>query len=146
MGPRLTARPTELRSRATRIRLNALLPWQAGTIIWAALSLLLSGVAWQLVLFRRGPEGLPGPIEPWLARWHGLSSMAALFASRHVPRGLALGNRLRSGLSVVVLFAVLALTGFSLAYLVPESWRSTLGWTHSALGVLAFTLGAVHRR
>ena len=77
--------------------------------------------------------------------------MAGLFAfgiiaSRHIGRGWSLKQRMRTGVSVTVLFVVLALTGFALAYLVPEEWHPPVGWTHSALGVVAFALGAVHRR
>jgi hypothetical protein len=120
-------------------------------MIWTAVSLLVSGSWWLFVLLRREAGELPGPIDPWLARWHGLSSMAALFAfgvvvSRHVQRGLQLRERMLSGLGVCALFAVLALSGFALAYLVPESWHTQAGWAHSALGIGAFIVGAVHRR
>jgi hypothetical protein len=140
-----------IRARAARVRINALPAWQAHAMIWTAVSLFLSGVFWQLILVRRGPGGIPGSIDPWLARWHGLSSMAGLFAfgviaSRHIGRGWALRQRMRSGNAVTVLFAVLALTGYGLAYLVPEGWHARLGWTHSALGAAAFLLGAIHRR
>jgi hypothetical protein len=143
--------PRELASRHKRIRLNALPRWQSQSIIWAGISLTASGLWWLLVLLRRAPDALPGQLDPWLARWHGLSSMAGLFAfgviaSRHIGRGWSLGKRLKSGLGTVALFALLILTGFALAYLVPEEWHQRLGWLHSALGVLAFTLGAVHRR
>jgi MFS family permease len=140
-----------LRARAVRVRVNALPPWQARTIIGAAISLLASGLWWQFVLLRRGPEGVPGAIDPWLARWHGLSSMAALFAfgviaARHIPRGFALRQRNRSGLTVTALFAVLAVSGYALAYLATDTWHARLGWTHTLLGIIAFALGAVHRR
>lgn len=144
-------REGSIRARAVRVRVNALPPWQAQTIIGAAISLFLSGLWWQFVLVRRGSEGVPGPIDPWLARWHGFSSMAALFAfgiiaARHIPRGFALRQRNRSGLTVTVLFAVLALSGYALAYLVTDTWHTRLGWAHTLLGVAAFALGAVHRR
>jgi hypothetical protein len=143
--------PDHIRVRATRVRINGLPGWQAQAIIWSSISLLLSGAAWQIALLRRGPQGMPGAFDPWLARWHGLSAMAALFAfgivaSRHIGRGWSLKQRMRTGVSVTVLFVVLALTGFALAYLVPEEWHPPVGWMHSALGVAAFALGAVHRR
>jgi hypothetical protein len=117
----------------------------------AAISLLASGLWWLLVLFRRVPGGLPGAIDPWLARWHGLSSMAALFAfgviaARHVGRGWELGKRRPSGAAICVLFGALALSGFALAYLLPEQWHPPVAWGHSALGVVAFGVGALHRR
>ena len=148
----MAARVTEeLASRHRRVRLNALPLWQSRTVICAAISLTLSGLCWLLVLLRRAPDAMPGSIDPWLARWHGLSSMAGLFAfgviaSRHIGRGWSLRKRLKSGVSVVGLFGLLVFSGFALAYLVPEQWHPQLGWLHSALGLTAFTLGAVHRR
>jgi hypothetical protein len=141
----------EMRSRSARVRINALPSWQAQSIIWAAVSLTASGLCWLLVLLRRAPGDLPGTVDPWLARWHGLSSMIGLFAfgviaSRHIGRGWAMRKRTFSGVSTTVLFCLLVLTGFALAYLVPEQWHPQLGWLHSALGVIAFGLGAVHRR
>jgi hypothetical protein len=148
MAARLTG---ELASRHRRVRLNALPAWQSRMVIWAAISLTLSGLWWLLVLLRRAPDAMPGPLDPWLARWHGLSSMAGLFAfgviaSRHIGRGWSLRQRLKSGIGVVALFGSLILTGFALAYLVPEQWHPQLGWLHSALGVIAFALGTIHRR
>jgi hypothetical protein len=133
------------------VRTNPLPPWQARLVIWSAVSLTASGLWWLLVLLRRAPGELPAPIDPWLARWHGLSSMAGLFAfgviaSRHVGRGWALGERRPSGAGICVLFAAIALSGFALAYLVPEQWHPPVAWVHSGLGVVAFALGAVHRR
>jgi hypothetical protein len=148
----MAARVTEeLASRHRRVRLNALPAWQSRTVIWVAISLTLSGLWWLLVLLRRAPDAMPGSIDPWLARWHGLSSMAGLFAfgviaSRHIGRGWSLRKRLKSGIGVVALFALLILTGFALAYLVPEQWHPQLGWAHSTLGIIAFSLGAIHRR
>jgi hypothetical protein len=141
----------EMSSDPDRARPNALPRWQAQTIIWAAISLTASGLFWLFVLFRRAPGDLPGGIDPWLARWHGLSSLAALFAfgviaGQHIARGWAMRRRTFSGVSTTVLFGLLALTGYALAYLVPEQWHPQLGWLHSLLGVVAFALGAMHRR
>jgi hypothetical protein len=132
-------------------RSNPLPPWQARATVWSAISLTVSGLWWLVDLVRRVPGGLPGGVDPWLARWHGLSSMAGLFAfgviaARHIGRGWALRERRPSGAAVCVLFGVLALSGFALAYLVPEQWHPPVAWAHSALGVAAFGLGAVHRR
>jgi hypothetical protein len=69
-----------------------------------------------------------------------------VIASRHIGRGWAMRERTFSGVSTTVLFSLLVLSGFALAYLVPEQWHPQLGWLHSGLGVIAFGLGAVHRR
>jgi hypothetical protein len=129
-------------------RVNPLPRWQSWMVIGSAISLLASGALWQIALLR---HELPTELDPWLARWHGLSSMAGVFAfgivaSKHIPRGLFLRKRSFSGITLTSLFALLALSGFALAYLVPEPWHARVGWAHSALGVLAFGLGALHRR
>ncbi len=134
-----------------RTRANALPRWQIQTVVCSAISLTASGLAWQLSDLRRDPSGLPSALDPWLARWHGLSSMLSLFAfglvaARHIPVGLVLRKRVASGVSVSALFATLALSGFALAYLVPEPWHPTVALCHAGLGILAFALGVLHRR
>ena len=132
---------------------NALPPWQRRTIVAAALCLLLSGVAWLPLhyLWGAGAGGLPHPLEAWLMRWHGLSAIAGFYAgglvsAAHVARGWRLTWRRSTGLSLCVLGALLALSGYALWYLLPESWHAPAGWLHAALGVAAFAVGAAHVR
>ncbi|HTT69897.1 MAG TPA: hypothetical protein VMG32_01635 [Anaeromyxobacteraceae bacterium] len=136
-----------------RVRLNPLVPWQKAAVVASALSLLASGLAWLPVhyLWGAGAGGLPLPIEPWIVRWHGLSALFGLFAggaiaAGHVGRGWRGGVRRASGLSLCVLFGLLAASGYVLSYLASESFRDALGLAHGALGVLAFGLGTFHRR
>jgi hypothetical protein len=120
-------------------------------LIWTAISLLVSGLWWLYVLRIRPAQDAPGPINLKLAQWHALSALAAVYAfgvvsAKHIARGWALRERVYSGIAVCALFAVLALSGFALAYLLPETWHVPVGWAHATLGVLAFALGAMHRR
>lgn len=132
---------------------NALSTWQRRTVLGAAGSLLLSGVIWWLVsrLGRDGAGELPHPAEPWLARWHALSAAAGTFAAglvaaHHIGLGLRLGRRRGTGGAVALLGLVLILTGFALAYLVPEGWHPLLGTTHAGLGLVVVALLLAHRR
>lgn len=141
---------------------NALPPWQRRTIVATAVCLLVSGLAWLAlhhawagswweVAGPAGSGGLPHPLEAWLMRWHGLSALAGLFAgglvaAGHVARGWRLGWQRPTGLSLSILGALLALSGYALWYLVPESWHAAAGWAHAAAGALAFAVGALHVR
>jgi hypothetical protein len=132
---------------------NALRPWQLRTVVGAAGSLLLSGAAWWLVsrLGRDGTGELPNPAELWLARWHGLSAVAGIFAAglvaaNHVGQGLRLGRRRATGAAMVALGLILVVSGYALAYLAPERWHPALGTAHAGLGLLIFGLLVAHRR
>jgi hypothetical protein len=132
---------------------NALPPWQRRTIVTAAVCLLVSGLAWIPVhyLWGAGSGGLPHPSEVWLMRWHGLSAVVGFFAgglvaAGHVARGWRLAWRRATGGSLCVLGSLLALSGYALWYLLPESWHPAAGWMHAAVGVVAFALGALHVR
>jgi hypothetical protein len=143
-----TAQPAAPRTAA-----NTLPRWQRRTVVWGAWSLTLSGVAWLAVHYGLSApgDGLPHPLEPWLMRWHALSAVAGLFAAglvgaMHVPRGWQLGRQRSSGLALCIGGAVVVISGYALAYLVPESWHAGVGIAHAALGVLAFGVGFAHAR
>jgi hypothetical protein len=136
-----------------RARLNALEPWQGRFVIGSGVSLLASGLAWLPVhyLWGAGAGELPHPLEPWLVRWHGVSAVFGTFAlglvaAGHVSRGWRAGVKRGTGLAMCVLAGLLVASGCLLAYLVPETVRSALGLLHTGLGVLAFGLGAIHRK
>jgi hypothetical protein len=86
-----------------------------------------------------------------MMKLHGAATMTALFfigsvAATHVIRGWRLHQRLGSGVAMLALAALLVLSGYSLYYWVPETWRSALGWAHALVGACwALTLWW-HRR
>jgi hypothetical protein len=132
---------------------NALPPWQRRTVVWGSWSIALSGLAWILVHYalQAGADGLPHPLEPWLIRWHSLSAMIGLFAAGlvgggHVQRGWQFARRRATGLILCVAGAIVVVSGYALAYLVPETWHPGVGIGHAALGVLAFGVGVAHWR
>lgn len=137
----------------TRGRANPLLSWQRTVVLVAAAALLVTGVAWLPFhyLWGAGTGELPHPLEAWLMRAHGLTAPLGLFAagvvaSSHVSRGWRLRQRRRTGLGLALLGGMVIVSGYALAYLVPESWHAAVGWGHTGLGVVAFGLGLVHRR
>jgi hypothetical protein len=131
--------------------LNTLPSWQRRTILGAVWSLSLSGLLWLPLHYRPGAGDLPHPLESWLMRWHGLSAPVGLFAAGllaagHVRRGWQLNRKRLSGAVLVGSGATLVVTGYALAYLVPEPWRPGAGWLHSAVGTFAFLVAVAHAR
>ncbi len=138
---------------ASRRSSNPLPGWQRRALVLSAWSLLLSGAAWLPVhyLWGAGAGQLPGPLEPWLMRWHGLAMLVGLWALGavspvHVPRGWRAFRQRASGLALCALAAALAASGYALAYLVPERWHAAVGWAHAGAGAVAFGLGSLHAR
>ena len=121
-------------------------------------ALLLSGLAWLSVhhlgwpqASRASMEGLPSPWEPWLMRVHGASMMLMLFligrlSATHVMRGWRLHLRRRGGLAMLAALSLLAVSGYSLYYLIPDDWRDANGWLHAAMGLAWVVALWWHRR
>lgn len=123
--------------------------WLFGTFATA----FVTGLAWW-VLHRwfqvNGEFGpAPHPAEPWLIRLHGAAAMLSLLLlgsllTQHVRRAwLARRNR-RSGTVLLVLNALLALTGYALYYSGGESLRAMASNAHLALGLALPGLLALH--
>lgn len=124
----------------------------------ATVVLLLTGLTWLSVhqfawpaMSRASMEGLPSPWEPWLMKAHGAAMMVMLFltgriSATHVMRGWRLNWRVRDGVSLLVGLALLALSGYSLYYLIPDSWRDANGWLHAAIGIAWAAVLYYHRR
>ena len=138
---------------------NTLPRWQRLLLHGVGVALLASGGAWLALHYRQGVavDVLPHPLEPWLMRLQGLAAFAALFVmgllcAVHLPQGWRLSARPRhagqrgTGLAMALLLLLLALTGWQLYYLAPESIRPGLGWLHSALGAIVGALLVMHRR
>lgn len=137
---------------------NRLSRAQRRTLYASAAALVLTGVMWLSVhqlawpaMSRASMEGLPSPWEPWLMKLHGAAMMVMLFmigriSSTHVMRGLRLHWRVRDGIGLLVGAGLLALTGYSLYYLIPDDWRDANGWVHAAIGILWTVTLLWHRR
>ena len=141
--------------------INTLAHWQRRVLAATACLLSFTGLLWLVLHYAIGGpmEGLPHPAEAWTMRLHGAGAFAALFAlgmlaAHHIPVGRRLAHRrhtrhmqrqYRSGLVLCVLAALLVATGYALYYLVSESARPALGWTHAGLGVALLASGLWHR-
>lgn len=133
--------------------------WQRLALYTNGGALLISGAVWLALHYSVGAGAgeLPHPLEAWSLRLHGLAAFGGLFvlgalAAAHVPQGWRLSHRRRwsgqrqSGVTLCVLAALLALTGYLLFYFAPEAWRPALGWLHAAVGVSMAMLLLAHRR
>jgi len=104
-----------------------------------------TGIAW--LALRYGLAG--GELESgwsvaraWLLRAHGAAAMLALVAlgsllAIHVPSGWRLRTNARSGVGMLAVMAVLALTGWLLYYASGEALRAWSSWLHIAIGAAA---------
>jgi len=117
-----------------------------------AATLLLSGSGWLIAHYLLRPPGsgdVPHPAEVWWLRLHGaavigfLVSFGALLP-RHVAHGWREGSNRTSGLAMVILVSLLALTGYGLYYAVEDTQRTWIGIAHWSLGLIAAAALALH--
>jgi hypothetical protein len=132
-------------------------PWQRRGLVLVAVLLLVSGAGWLGLHYSVGGGSgeLPDPAEPWLMKLHGAAAFAALFAAgmmagHHIPTAWRQARRprhslqRRSGLLLCGTAALVVLTGYALYYLVPDTWRATLGWLHASAGAMLVGTGIWH--
>lgn len=92
---------------------------------------------------------LPEGSRLWFAAVHALVAFAALVCvgallPLHVRHGWRLRQNVRSGLAVLTVFAVLALTGLAIYYIAEERvslWSSAL---HACIGIVAALAITIH--
>lgn len=133
-------------------------PWVRWSIYLLVLTLVASGGLWLCVHFLAWPavsrpsmEGLPSAWEAPLMKAHGAAVMGMLFfvgrlSGTHVLLGWRVKRRVFEGLGMLMLVALLTLSGYTLYYWVPEGWRDALGLAHGFVGLLAACLLFIHRR
>jgi|GEM_PF-390833 hypothetical protein len=115
--------------------------------------LLLSGIGWLIGhYFLRVPAEFGGaahPSEAWWMRLHGAAVIAFLVVFGALLPGHVVQNwRQRvnrySGLSMVIVVVLLALSGYGLYYLVDERLRAVISMTHWLVGLTAFIALVTH--
>jgi hypothetical protein len=118
----------------------------------------VTGVAWIVLHYAvnvaRGPDDAWRSVETWTLRVHGAAAMAALVAAGsvlavHVPTAWTLRQNRASGLGMLALLVLLAVTGWLLYYAAGESIRAWSGYIHmvaGAAGPLALQWHLVYRR
>lgn len=135
-----------------RIHFSLSLPrWHEWLVYVTAGLLTLTGAAWLIVdRFGKvqgefGPE--QSPALPWLLMAHGVLAYAFLVAAAmllpvHVRLGWNAARNRKSGLLLVSIAAVLAITGLGLYYLSAETLRSLSSTAHWVIG-LALPIGLI---
>ena len=106
--------------------------------------LWISGSYWLYVSYFAGNAtefATPNPAPALLPELHGAAAMAFLLAlgallPRHLPQGWRQKRQRPSGLLLVVVCAILVLTGWGLYYFSAEGLRAATRVIHSVLGVL----------
>lgn len=104
-----------------------------------------TGVAWLVLRYGVRDDGLESGwsiARVWALRAHGAAAMATLVAvgtllAVHVPGGWRLHSNLRSGIGMLAVMALLALTGWLLYYASGETLRAWSSWVHIAIGAAA---------
>jgi hypothetical protein len=125
--------------------------WLHGSVI----ALFASGVAWLLLHYFcqvAGPYGLEAhPLEPWSLRLHGAFAAVALLLLGsllpiHIIPGLRGGRHLGSGLSMLGVWSVLAVTGYLLYYASGDSLRQAVSLAHWIIGLALPLILWIHLR
>lgn len=129
---------------APRLELGVYLAWGA---------LALTGSAWLLLHnFARAPGEFgdtPHPAEHPMLVAHGVASYVvlvlagALFAS-HVPPAWRYGRNRKSGLTLLALAAIAAVTALGLYYLSNEGLRAAASLAHWLAGLASLALLTLH--
>jgi hypothetical protein len=122
--------------------------------LYSSLGLLwLSGLAWLILHWfftREGEFGpAPHPWQPKILVIHGVLAVVATFlfgwiAGSHVGAGWRRGAQRISGVSLISLLILLALTGLGSYYLTWDRARSANALLHEIAGVLAVVPALVH--
>jgi len=115
--------------------------------------LLISGIGWlagHYLLRTTGAFGeVPHPSEVWWLRLHGAAVIAFLtvfgaLLPGHVVQNWRQRVNRNSGLAVVIVVALLALSGYGLYYIVGDQQRAVISVLHWVLGLAASGVLALH--
>jgi hypothetical protein len=130
------------------------MPTWLRSVLYGSLGLLwLSGLAWlalHLFFARETGFGLaPHPWQPGILLVHGVLAVVATFlfgwiSGSHVGFNWNRGAQRVSGVLLIALLVVLALTGLGNYYLTSDSARSINSIVHEAAGLLAIVPALVH--
>ena len=137
-----------------RGRLHNRLPrWHRRIIYGLTAVLVLSGLAWLVVVYLLAPPGEPTPAPHRLAGplliAHGIAAYAALFAyalvgHAHMRTGWRVPALRSAAFWLCAIVASLASTGLGLYYVATEGVVSFVRWAHVAAGVLLPWLLGLH--
>jgi len=115
--------------------------------------LWLTGCVWLVLhfFFQTASDfgSAPHPLQQNLLLIHGVVAVVAVFffgwmAGNHVEAHWRRGMNRNSGLTLITLVAVLALTGLGSYYLTTESLRTGTAFVHEVLGAVAILPALIH--
>ncbi|MBS0582018.1 MAG: DUF4405 domain-containing protein [Proteobacteria bacterium] len=149
---------TELERHARRRRAHGehglrLSPRHRRLVYAAFFAIWVTGILWLVFhyfLQRQGEFGAePHPLEAWWLRLHGAAAFVVLWLAGllwivHVRQGLARPKRRVSGIVLIVMFAVLAASGWLLYYASDDSLRDAVRLIHWLVGLALPLLLVVH--
>ena len=114
--------------------------WLSGTLVFALQH-----------LFRTVTEfgAMPHPWQAPALTIHGLLAVPVVYllgwmSARHVGEAWRRGGNRASGLVLLALSVLLAVSGFAAYYLVADALRTANGWFHGTAGVILILAGPVH--
>jgi len=138
------------------IRSGPKLSTPAKRALYGVVSLLwLTGVLWLWLAYGRSGEEessfLPHPWQPTLLQIHGAAGMVFLIFMgalivHHVQPGWKQRKHRPTGVSLLVTFGLLSVTGWGLYYVAHEFTREVTSWVHSIVGILIPVILFVHIR
>jgi len=104
-----------------------------------------TGIAWLVLRYGVADNGLETAwtvARAWLLRAHGAAAMLTLVTigsllALHVPSGWRMGTNLRSGVGMLAVMAVLAITGWFLYYASNDTLRASAKYIHIVIGAAA---------
>jgi len=115
--------------------------------------LWISGCAWLVLEFFFRTTGefgtVPHPWQPGLLVAHGIAALLVLFivgwlVGTHVEARWRIGMKRASGVVLLALTGLLAVSGFAAFYVTADALRASTATIHEVLGVLALLPVLIH--
>lgn len=136
--------PAQQVSMPPALRITA---WSAVLALWLSGSALL---VMQLLLRTPDEFGVARhPLEPAMHTLHGVLALATLYllgwlSARHVATGWSTARRRRSGVALLGVLALLAVSGFALYFLAADAARAWSTRLHDVIGAAALLPALLH--
>jgi hypothetical protein len=127
--------------------------WRRRALYGVGAGAWVTGILWLIFhyfLMRQGEFGSePQPLETWWLRLHGAFAFAALWIGGmlwavHIGPALSRPGKRISGLLLVGMLAILAVTGYLLYYAVDDGLRDGVRWAHWICGILIGVVLGIH--
>jgi hypothetical protein len=128
-------------------------PWRKRALYAVFGTAWATGILWLVFhyfLMRQGEFGRePHALEAWWLRLHGACAFAAVWVSGllwavHIRPALGRPGKRISGLLLLGLLAILAMTGYLLYYAVDDDLRDVVRWAHWLIGVVFVLILGIH--